>query len=85
MTVRFNVCSAEKDTKGSSVLLLPLVSFSAEQTLVQEFGLGRKIITNTDWEWSLAGSNRWLRSVAGLCYKSLLKLVGEVVEDRGVE
>ena len=28
-----NVCSAEKDTKRSSVLLLHLVSFSVEQTL----------------------------------------------------
>jgi hypothetical protein len=29
-----NVCSAEKLTKGSTVLLLRLVSFSAEQTLI---------------------------------------------------
>ena len=32
-----NVCSAEKLTKGSTVLLLPLVSFSAEQALLQGF------------------------------------------------
>ena len=31
-----NVCSAEKYTKRISVLLLPLVYFSAEQTLEQQ-------------------------------------------------
>ena len=33
-TTVFNVCSAEKYTKRSSVLLLRLVYFSAEQTLI---------------------------------------------------
>ena len=38
------VCSAEKDTKRSSVLLLRLVSFSTEQTLVtNEINLPREI------------------------------------------
>ena len=34
LAVLTNVCSAEKLTKRSTVLLLRLVSFSAEQTLV---------------------------------------------------
>ena len=33
-----NVCSAENLTKRSSVLLLPLVRFSAEQTLITALG-----------------------------------------------
>ena len=32
---RYNICSTEKLTKRSTALLLPLVSFSAEQTLYE--------------------------------------------------